>query len=1029
MILSDVSVRRPVFTVIITAVLILFGAIGYINLGVDMMPKVETPYVTVTVVYPGADPDVVENRVLEPIEDATSTISGLKKLTSSAVESYGMVFLEFELNVNADRAVQDVRDQIAKIQRDLPTDAETPVIQKLDVLAAPVVALVLTGPPNTSIARMSYVADKKARTKLQQINGVGMIDILGKQEREIHIQVDPTRLRNYHMALSDVQQAVAYGNMDVPGGRLTIGNQELLLKTHGEAEDLDELRKLVIASPQGAPVRLMDVATVEDTSEEARTLAAFDGERALTLSVRKQSDANSVAVAEAVIDAVEHEKLDLPAGFKLKVAQDVSRFTRQSVDQVIEDLILGAILAVMVILFFLRDGRATFISALALPTSVIATFAFMRLLNFTINNLTLLALSLSIGMLIDDAIVVIENIYRHIEMGKSPVQAAKDATGEIGLAVMATTLSIVAVFVPVAFMKGIVGRFFYEFGLTVAFAVMVSLFVSFTLTPMGASQLLGHHNPGKIYLFIGRGLAALDRGYRATIGWVLHHRFFTISTGIITLIVALFLARYIPTEFQPKMDRGELDVDFSMPEGTSIEATYARGEQIRQLIAKNIPEVQYQLATIGAGSKQKVNEGKLYVKLSSKKQRARGQEEISAAMRDLFAKQFPKEDISVTQAAIGTAGAEYMARPLNIQLRGDNSVELRRTAQKLVKALKKHPTIVDLTISDRGSRPQYGFKIDRDKISAAGLSPAQVAMTVRTAIQGTDTSQFRDGPDRYKVIVKAPESYKNSRQAVLSIPLRGPAGNLVELGELVTPTTEDAAAQLDREDRIRQVTILGNLQGIALGSAQKIVSQEAETIVPKAVQMKFSGQGEIMKESFESMTQALILAIIMIFMVLAAQFESFLHPFTIMMSLPLSIIGAFGALLLTQQSLSMISFIGLIMLMGLVTKNAILLVDNANQRRSGGLAVREALIEAGAVRLRPILMTSFAMIFGMFPVALGLGEGSEIRRPMGVAVIGGLITSTMLTLLVVPAIYSSFESARNLLKRLKRSSSAHPLGH
>ncbi len=477
------------------------------------------------------------------------------------------------------------------------------------------------------------------------------------------------------------------------------------------------------------------------------------------------------------------------------------------------------------------------------------------------------------------------------------------------------------------------------------------------------------------------------------------------------------------------MDRGELDVAFSMPEGASIEATYDRGEQIRQLIAKNIPEVQYQLVTIGAGTKQKVNEGKVFVKLPSMKQRVRGQEEISAAMRELFAKHFPKEDIAVSQTAFSSASGDYMARPLNIQLRGDNSVELRTTAQKLVGALKKHKEIVDLTISDRGSRPQFGFHIDRDKVSAAGLSPAQVAMTVRTAIQGTDTSQFRDGADRYKVIVKAPESYKNSRQAVLTIPLRGPAGNLVELGELVTPSTEDAAAQIDREDRVRQVTILANLQGIALGPAQKIVSQEAETIVPKTITMRFSGQGEIMKESFDNMTQALILAIIMIFMVLAAQFESFLHPFTIMVSLPLSIIGAFGALLLTRQTLSMISFIGLIMLMGLVTKNAILLVDQANQRRSSGLAVREALIEAGAVRLRPILMTSFAMIFGMFPVALGLGEGSEIRRPMGVAVIGGLITSTFLTLLVVPAIYSSFESARNLLKRLKRSSSAQPVGH
>ncbi|HSA24223.1 MAG TPA: efflux RND transporter permease subunit, partial [Myxococcota bacterium] len=567
MVLSDVSIRRPVFTIILMAVLVLFGVVGLRALGLDLMPKIEAPFVSVTVIYPGADPDVVENRVLEVLEDACSTISGVKKLTSSAVESYGMMFIEFELSVNADRAVQDVRDQISKVLIDLPQEAETPVIQKIDIGAAPVVALVLTGPPGAPAAELTYVADKTVRAQIQRMNGVGVVNILGKQEREIHIEADPQKLRAYGLSLAEVQQAVAYGNMDVPGGRLTVAGQELLLKTHGEAETLEELRDLVLVNPMGSgPIRLRDVAEVLDTTEEARTLAALDGQKALTLYVLKQSDANSVAVADAVMLAVREKKIDLPKGYGLQTIQTTSDFTRRSVSSVLDDLLLGGALAILVILLFLRNLRATFISALALPTSVVATFAFMRLFGFTLNNITLLALSLSIGMLIDDAIVVIENIHRHIELGKPPRQAAAEATGEIGLAVLATTLTIVVVFVPVALMKGIVGRFFFEFGITVAAAVLISLFVSFTLTPMGASRLLTKHEPGALAGFVGRGLDVLDRAYRAIVGWVLHHRLAVVAMGFLMLGVAFYLVRFIPMEFMPKMDQGELDVTYNLPE-------------------------------------------------------------------------------------------------------------------------------------------------------------------------------------------------------------------------------------------------------------------------------------------------------------------------------------------------------------------------------------------------------------------------------------------------------------------------------
>ncbi|MBN1960755.1 MAG: efflux RND transporter permease subunit [Deltaproteobacteria bacterium] len=1017
--ISEVSIRRPVFTVIMSVVLLLFGLLSYFRLGVDQMPKVEAPFASISVEYPGADPEVVENRVIKPIEDSVATISGLKKISATAVESYGLVMVEFELSVKADRAIQDVRDKVAKIQSDLPSDAEQPVIEKIEIGAAPVVALVLTAPAKDSMARITYVADQIVKPQIQRLNGVGTVNIIGKQTREIHVIVDPERLRVYNLTLNDVQNTLSYGNLDVPGGRITSKNIEYLVKTHGEATRLDQIKNLVVASPQGAPIKISDIAQVTDSTEEARTIAAYDKSRALSLLVLKQSDANTVAVSDSIIDAVTNKEIDLPNGYKLQVAQNSSTFTKNSIHAVRDDLILGALLAIAVILFFLRDGRATFISALALPTSVIATFAFMRAMNFTLNNLTMLALSLSIGMLIDDAIVVIENIYRHIEAGKSPFYAAKDGVGEIGLAVFATTLSIVAVFVPVAFTEGMVGRFFYEFGITVAFAVLVSLFVSFTLTPMAAARLLKHHNPGKLAKRIGAILDEIDRIYRRTISWVLNHSIKTIATGVMALIAALLLSRYIPIEFQSNMDTSEIDVAFYMPEGTSIDATFARGEAIASLIKHSIPEALHELITVGAGRSQKVNEGKVFVKLVNSRERQRSQLEISADIRKKLAKEFPQELTAVSRAAqAGSAGGEMFSRPLNIQLRGEDMQELRKASQNLMNSLNNIKGFVDLTASDRGTRPQLGFTLKRDKIADAGLAPVQVAMAIRTAINGTKVSQFRDGSDRYNVVVKAPDRYRHDCSAVQSIPLRTPMGGIIEIGELVEPAYEEAPSQIERENRIRQVTILGNLDNIVLGDAQNIVSDIVKKVIPSSVKLSFGGQGELMKETFISLTSALLLGVLLIYLVLSAQFESFLHPITIMMSLPLSLVGALSAILLTGQSMNIMTFIGLIMLMGLVTKNAILLVDRANQKRSDGASIREALIEAGVTRLRPILMTTAAMIFGMLPVAIGLGEGSELRSPMGIAVIGGLITSTLLTLLVVPVVYSALESIkRKLFKR------------
>ena len=1028
MFLSDLSIRRPVFTVILSAMLLLFGAISWSRLGVDMFPNVEAPFVSVSAIYAGADPEVVESRVLEPIEDAVSTISGVKKITSVGVESYGLVMIEFQLDIDADVAAQDVRERIAAIQQDLPDDAEAPVVEKYQIGAAPVISLVLTAPEGKTPAEITYVAEEKIKNQIQQLPGVGSVDIVGKQERQIHIIADPAKLRSYGLTLPDLQQAVAYGNLDVPGGHVTKGAKELLIKTHGEARSVAELSRIVLAAPQGAPIRVADVAKVMDAEEEARTKASWDGKPALTMLVRKQSGANTVAVADGVMKAMDEGEIELPSGYGIEIAQNASTFTRHAIDDVVFDLVFGAFLAVAVILFFLRDGRATFISALALPTSVVGTFAFMKAMGFTANMLTMLALSLSIGMLIDDAIVVIENIHRHLEMGKPPMKAAADGAREIGLAVLATTLSIVAVFVPVAFMKGLIGRFFYEFGLTVAIAIMISLFVSFTLTPMASSRMLKHSKPGALGRAIGRLLDAMDAVYRRMIGWILRHRLVTVGAGGLTLVGALFLAQFIPTEFQPEMDQGELDITYKMPEGTSLEATFRRGEEIQQVVLAEAPETRHLLITVGSGRNQKVNEGKVFVKLTGAKDRERDLETLMVQLREALEKALPDTELSLLAADIGDGGGdESFQKDINVQLRGSDSELLRETAERLVTEMRKHAAFVDISISDRGARPQFGYQMRRDKVSKAGLIPAQVAGAIRTAVTGSEVSQFRDGANRYQIVVKAPEYYREDPEAVLAMPLRGPMGNMVEVGELVEPFPEDAPAQIDREDRARIVTVLANLEGMAMGPGQELVTKITKDALPEGVSMKFGGQGELMIESFGYMIEALLLAIAIIYMVLAAQFESFLHPITIMVSLPLSLVGALGGLLIAGQTLSIMSFIGIIMLMGLVTKNAILLVDNANQRREQGVPIREAVTEAGAVRLRPILMTTAAMIFGMLPVALALGEGSEMRAPMGVCVIGGLITSTVLTLLVVPAVYSAFEGARERLSRLlKRKSKSEP---
>jgi HAE1 family hydrophobic/amphiphilic exporter-1 len=814
--------------------------------------------------------------------------------------------------------------------------------------------------------------------------------------------------------------------MELPAGKIHEGQHELTLTTKGEIRTVAQLRKLVVTARNGAIIHLSDVADVEDTVEDATSYSAMSGKQALALVVTKQSGANSVEVSRLVRnELVAMQPLLDKAHLTATVPTDQAPFIEHSIEDVQFDLMFGAALAVLIILFFLHDIRATIISAVALPTAVVATFAFIQVMGFTFNNMTMLALSLSIGILIDDAIVVIENIHRHLEMGKPALQAASDATREIGLAVIATTFSIVAVFLPVAVMKGIIGRFFFQFGLTVSFAVLVSLLVAFTLTPMLSSRFLKSNHgkpPGVLARPIEWFLRGIDKGYRRLLAAALRHRAITVVLAVVTLFGSCKLAGQVKAEFLPPQDRAQFRINVELPVGTSLEATSAYSEVVASDMRKALPGVLDTFVTVGDGAQNQVNIGKIQVLMVKRTERPFGQRDAMAWARERYK---DVKDATITVEEIGDIeGGGFKNAPIQYNIRGRDPAELEATAKAMMAALRKEKGFVDVDSSFRGGKPELEITPDRARAAALGVPVAAIATTVRDLVAGDKVSELKEGLDTYDITVAMPEQNKNDVASLTNLQVRSASGAPVDLANVVTVKRGEGPSQIDRQSRSRQITVYANLEGVPLGEATKVVDRVAKEVVPPDLESDYAGMGQVMAESFGYMFAALILAIIIVYMILAAQFNSFIHPLTIMLSLPMAVVGAFGGLYATGMTLNIFSMIGLIMLMGLVTKNAILLVDYANQQIESGKSVLEALMAAGPVRLRPILMTTAAMIFGMLPVALALGEGGEQRAPMAVVVMGGLITSTVLTLVVVPVVYSLFEGARRRLFKKKYAAQA-----
>jgi len=1032
--LADTSIKRPVFATMFIMALVILGLVSYPEIGVDLFPRVEFPIVNITTTLKGASPEIMDIDVTDKIEESINTINGVKTITSTSAEGVSRIVVEFVLERDIDLAVQDVREKVSLIRSKLPTDILEPIIQKVDPDANPVYYIALTG--QKSIRDLSTYADEVLKDQLQRINGVGALRFIGLQLRQVRVWLDADKLRAFQVAPNDVMTALIRENIEIPGGRIEAETKEYAVKVKGEFPSVQEFNELIVSWYRGAPVRLRDIGRVDDGMEERRSIVRFNGLPAVSIGIQKQSGTNTVEVINRVKSEIERIKKTLPPGMVIHSAFDQSTFINRSIREVQNHLIIGGILAVVAVFLFLRNVRTTLISAVALPISVIATFTLIRAFDFTFNNMTMLALSLSVGILIDDAIIVIENIYRNIENGMAPREAASFATSEIGLAVMATTLAIVAIFLPVAFMKGIIGRFFMSFALTVVFAVMVSLLVSFTLTPMMASIYLKMHSNhqhradrrGRITTAMNRlgerlevHYKRLEHWYREMLVFGLRYRKSVLVGATLIFIASMYMTKFMGKEFVPPEDQGNFLIRLEAPIDYSVGQTDNLFHQAEQIVRETPEIVRVMYAQgLGPGGSGQANKGTMIVGLKKKEERKRSQEEIKAELRRKI-NQLP--GIKGTAEDISLIGGGIRNVPIQYIVRGPDLNYLTEYMKKIVAQFVKLPGIVDVDTSLEAGKPELRVTIDRDKAADLGVSVASIAEAVNVLISGeVDITKYKDEAKgrRYDVRVRLHPQDRMSPADIGQIYVRAKDGRLIELANVIKIQEGGAPSTIYRVDRQRAMIMYASLEKKPLGQAMDELNDIAAKILPADYTAKYKGAADTMKESFGYLIFALFLGVVMAYMVLAAQFESFMQPVIVLLSMPLSFVGAFGALIITGKTISIFSMIGLILLMGLVKKNAILLVDYTNTLRERGLSRREAILEAGPVRLRPILMTTFAMVFGMLPVAAGLGEGAETRSPMGVAVIGGLLTSLFLTLIVVPAAYDLFEEWQEKIKTWRR---------
>ncbi|KRT75290.1 MAG: hypothetical protein XU13_C0003G0100 [Candidatus Rokubacteria bacterium CSP1-6] len=1065
----EVFVRRPVFTTMLITAFVVLGAASFIQLGVDIFPKVDLPTITITTRLPGASPEEIESQITKPIEEVVNTISGLDELRSTTIEGQSQVFVTFVLERSVQEAANDVREKVATVVGRFPAGTEPPVIEKFDPDSAPVMALVVSG--QRSAREITEIADKRIKRQLETVKDVGAITLVGDRKREIQVLVDPHKLTAFGLSIQQVKDALLRQNVEIPGGRVTEGGREEGLRTLGRIESPAAFNDLIVADFKGGPVHIRDIGTLVDGEEEARTLSRLNGQNAVSLLIRKQSGTNTVAVVDAVKKKLAEVQKGLPPDIRFEVVRDLSRFIKRSFHEVQDHLLLGGLLASLIVAVFIgnllwwetaaigvivaavgaaflqgnpqlllqvtglailatmiffvavRKLRPAFVAALAIPCSIIATFTAMRIAGFTLNNLTMLGLALSTGIVIDDAIIVLENIFRHTEEeGRSPFDAAIAGTREIALAVTATTLSLVVIFLPVAFMGGLVGKFWNSFGLTTTFAIIVSLVVAFTLTPMLAARILSARKAedtartSKETAFY----RAMEQWYEAALAWCLGHRLPVIGGALLILVGGFYLLAKSPVEFVVDDDMSEFEVVAEAPPGSSLERTTEIARALEGELRK-IPEVRTLFTTIGVRGQYQSNvtDISLYVGLTHLSERKRTQDEIKQDARRRLAV-FPGLRISAQQINL-IGGGGFRQTPFNLILRGPDLQQLDGHARAVIRTLGSKPGFVDLDTAQTQRQPELQVLIDRQRASDLGVRVDGIASALRTLVGGEKAGFYREAGEQYDVRIRLQEPFRKDASVIADLAAPGAGGQLVKLSNVTTLAPGMSPGQIEHYAQERSITIISNLYqkplGTALAEAYAVVQ---ELKMPSEYGIVTLGRGKLLAEAMQNFLIAFVLSLAFIYIVLAAQFESFIHPITIMVSMFLSI--PFGLLTLTvlyqlgvrNASLNIYSIMGVFLLMGVVKKNAILQVDYTNVLRERGLERFEAQMQADRARLRPILMTTLAIIAGMLPVALGRGDGAASRASLATVVVGGQALCLLVTLLVTPVIYSMFDDLRGL---------------
>jgi len=1032
--LAQICVRRPVFAGVLMLVIVVLGGVGYTRLGLDQFPNIDLPFVLVTTTLEGAAPEEVETDISDKIEGAVNTIDGIDELRSTSSEGFSQVAIAFKLDKPADIAAQDVRDKVNNVLRDLPQGIDAPIVSKVDPQAAPVLLVALRS--ELPIREVTEIADKRVRRQIESVSGVGQVTIVGGRARQIHVRMDPMKLRSFNLSAVDVQRALASQNLTTPGGSVDTGPQAITLRIQGRVDSVDAIGRLVLANDSDHTIRVSDVAEVVDGEEELTSIASYDGEQTVVLSVQKQSGTNTVQVVDTVLKRLDEVRQTLPGAVKLEVIRDNSASIRTSVGAVKEHLVVGAVLAAIVVLLFLGNARSTLIAAISIPISIVGTFALMWFQGFSLNMLTLLALALAVGIVIDDAIVVLENIVRYIdEKGMKPFPAAVLATREIGLPVLATTLSLMAVFVPVAFVGGIPGRFLKNFGYTMAFAVGVSLFVSFALTPTMSARLLRaeKHESGKgLGRLVDFFYRPIERVYMRLLGWSMRRRWVIVLASVLSLGSCGPLMKHIPTGFVPVDDQAQFEVSLRAPEGTSASETALISERVAQQV-RAMDGVAHTVTTVAGGDAQVQNLASIYVSLIDPKQREVTQLELMDRTRkQVLSKLGPELRVSVAEVAAFATGASTAA--VQYVLAGPDLKKLEEIASKMSGEIKQHPSVVDYDTNLITGKPEIKVSIDRDRAADLGVSVADVASTLRMLVAGVKASSYAEHGEEYDVRLRAAPEYRRDMSGISLMTVPSRKYGTVPLTSVVTTAEGTGPSQVNRLGRQRQVTFMAN---VAPGFGESDVVQVMKAAFAKqgtSPEYRFvpTGRSKSSSELGAGFALAFALSFVFMYLILAAQFESWLYPVIILISLPLTVPFALLSLILFKQGLNLMSALGLLVLFGVVKKNSILQIDHTNHLRALGRSRLDAIMEANRDRLRPILMTTFAFVAGMIPLALSRGIGSGSNRNISGIVIGGQTFSLLLTLLAVPVAYSLFDDAREWLARRRRSAAEdrgeHELG-